>query len=64
MAGTFQEEGEMGTYTVATLPTLGPEKGAIAFVTDATSPTYLGTLTGGSTVYCRVMWNGTAWVSC
>lgn len=48
-------------YTVATLP-----KGVLgmrAFVTDAVSPTYLGTLTGGGTVVVPVFFNGTAWVS-
>ena len=48
-------------YTVATLPsgTLGDT----AYVTDATAPTYLGTLTGGGGVACPVWHNGTAWVS-
>lgn len=48
-------------YTVATLPagTLGD----IAYVTDATTPTYLGALTGGGAVRCPVFYNGTAWVS-
>ena len=48
-------------YTVATLPT-----GALndrAYVTDATAPTYLGTLTGGGAIVCPVWHNGTAWVS-
>ncbi len=48
-------------YTVASLPagTVGDR----AYVTDATSPTYLGTLTGGGAVTCPVFYNGTAWVS-
>ena len=37
--------------------------GATAYVTDATAPTYLGTLTGGGAVVCPVFYNGTAWVS-
>jgi hypothetical protein len=37
--------------------------GMIAYVTDATLPTYLGTLTGGGSVKCPVFYNGTAWVS-
>lgn len=49
-------------YTVATLPA-GVE-GDMAYVTDATSPTYLGTLTGTGGVVCPVFFNGTAWVSC
>lgn len=48
-------------YTVDTLPdgTLGDT----AFVTDATTPTYLGALTGEGTVICPVFHNGTVWVS-
>ena len=50
-------------YTVATLPTAGTA-GRVAYVTDATAPTYLGALTGGGAVVCKVFDNGTAWVSC
>jgi len=52
-------------YTVATLPSTSPlaVTGNMAYVTDATAPTYLGTLTGGGTVVCPVFYNGTAWVS-
>lgn len=48
-------------YTVASLPagTLGMR----AYVTDALSPSFLGTLTGGGTVKVPVMHNGTAWVA-
>jgi hypothetical protein len=53
--------GTTTAYTVATLPT--GFQGARAFVTDATSPTYLGALTGGGAVVCPVFYNGTAWVS-
>lgn len=49
------------SYTVATLP--AGTQGDTAFVTDATAPTYLGTLTGGGSVVCPVFYNGTAWVS-
>ena len=49
------------SYTVATLPT--GTQGDTAYVTDAVSPTYLGTLTGGGSVVCPVFYNGTAWVS-
>lgn len=48
-------------YTVATLP--AGVQGDTAYVTDATAPTYLGTLTGGGAVVCPVFYNGTAWVS-
>lgn len=51
----------VGTYTVSTLPT--PANPAFAIVTDATAPTYLGTLTGGGSVVCPVFYNGSAWVS-
>lgn len=50
-----------GGYTVATLPS--GVQGQHAYVTDATAPTYLGALTGGSTVKCPVFYNGSAWVS-
>lgn len=49
------------SYTVATLPT--GTQGDTAYVTDATAPTYLGTLTGGGSVVCPVFFNGTIWVS-
>lgn len=48
-------------YTVATLPT--GTQGNTAYVTDATAPTYLGTLTGGGSVVCPVFYNGTSWVA-
>lgn len=48
-------------YTVATLP--AGTQGDTAYITDATAPTYLGTLTGGGSVVCPVFYNGTAWVS-
>jgi hypothetical protein len=52
------------TYTVSALPTCNSgAKGAMANVTDATSPAYLGTLTGSGAVFTPVICNGTAWVS-
>lgn len=51
----------MASYTVATLPT--GTQGDRAMVTDATSPTFLGALTGGGSVKCPVFYNGTAWVA-
>lgn len=52
------------TATVSTLPACTSGiKGATQAVTDATSPTYLGTLTGSGAVYTPVVCNGTAWVS-
>lgn len=51
-------------YTVATLPAASSAlKGARAFVTDASSPTFLGTLSGSSTTVCPVFCNGAAWVA-
>jgi hypothetical protein len=55
------KELKLKSYTVGTLP-LGT-LGAIACVIDATSPTYLGALTGGGTVKCPVFYNGTNWVA-
>ncbi|MEB0249601.1 hypothetical protein QN344_05605, partial [Mucilaginibacter sp. 5B2] len=49
-------------YTVATLPT-GLVQGAMAYVTDATAPTYNGTLTGGGTVKTVAVYNGTVWTA-
>lgn len=48
-------------YTVATLPT--GVLNDMAIVSDATAPTYLGTLVGGGAVVCPVWHNGTNWVS-
>ena len=48
-------------YTVATLPT--GVVGMRAYVTDAASPTFLGTLTGGGSTKCPVFYNGSAWVA-
>lgn len=48
-------------YTVAGLP--AGTVGMVAYVSDATSPTYLGALTGGGAVKTPVFYNGTAWVS-
>lgn len=56
-ANTFITAG----FTVATLPT--GTIGMVAYVTDAVAPSYLGTLTGGGSVKCRVFYNGTAWIS-
>lgn len=56
-AGTVR----LKSYTVATLP--AGTQGDTAYVTDATAPTYLGTLTGGGSVVCPVFYNGSAWVS-
>jgi len=63
-SGIFSGTITNGTYTVSTLPTCNSgAKGAKANVTDAASPTYLGTLTGSGAVYTPVVCNGTAWVS-
>lgn len=51
-------------YTVATLPScVAGLKGALAYVTDATAPTYNGALTGGGTNGVPVACSGTAWSS-
>lgn len=50
--------------TVSTLPTCNAgAKGSISAVSDALTPTYLGTLTGGSTTHTPVYCTGTTWVS-
>lgn len=47
---------------IATLPASLALTGCRAIVIDATSPTWLGTLTGGGSVVCPVFCNGVAWV--
>jgi hypothetical protein len=50
------------SYTVATLPAASAAyEGAMAYVTDATAPTYNGALTGGGAVKVPVFCDGTAW---
>lgn len=49
-------------YTVATLPAAGTA-GRRAYVTDASGPTFLSTLTGGGAVVCPVFDDGTNWVA-
>lgn len=51
-----------GPYTVAMLPAVS-STGKMAYVTDATLPTYLGALVGGGGVMTPVVFNGAAWVS-
>ena len=50
----------LNVYTVATLP--AGTRGDTAAVSDAILPSFLGTLTGGGSVYTPVTYNGTAWV--
>ena len=52
----------VGPFVVAGLPPAGII-GRRTYVTDATAPTFLGTLTGGGTVITPVFDNGTAWVA-
>jgi len=55
----------LGPYTVSTLPTCNAISLAnyTARVTDATSPVYNGTLTGGGAVKVPVFCNGSAWTA-
>lgn len=60
--GTLNTSG----YTVATLPSTaatGMITGARTYVTDATTPTFLGTFVGGGAIKCPAFYNGTAWVA-
>ena len=52
-------------FTVSTLPTCGTTApaGTIAYVTDATSPTYNATLTGSGAVKTLALCNGTNWTA-
>lgn len=47
-------------YTVATLPT--GTQGDVAFVTDASGPTFLATVVGGGAVVTKVFYNGSNWI--
>ena len=49
---------------VASLPTCqSSNKGQLYVVTDASSPTYNGTLTGGSTTTALALCNGSTWAA-
>lgn len=50
-----------GSFTVSTLPS-GAKRGTTAYVTDATSCSKNGSLTGGGSAFCMVIFNGTSWV--
>ena len=56
------DDGKLKGYTVSTLPV--GVRGDRAYVTNATTPTYLGALVGGGAVVTPVFHNGVAWVSC
>jgi len=60
-SGNWEVVTPFSGYTVGTLP--AGSLGDRAYVTDATAPTYLGTLTGGGAVVCPVFHNGVEWVS-
>lgn len=63
-ATTFGGVAKLRGFTVATLPAAATAGvGAMAYVTDATVPTYNGTLTGGGAVIVPVFSNGTAWTA-
>jgi hypothetical protein len=51
-------------FTVSTLPACNTgAKGTQSAVSDAASPTYLGTLSGGGSTFTPVVCSGSAWVS-
>lgn len=53
---------QLPEYTTATLPAaVAGLEGAIAYVTDATAPTYHGAYVGGGAVKCLVWCDGAAW---
>ena len=56
---TFTKPIGMPRYTVSTLPSR--VEGQRAYVTDATSCSFLGSLTGGGNTFCPVVYNGSAW---
>lgn len=55
---------QLRDYTVGTLPTCNAgSSGELAYVTDATSPTYNATITGGGTIPALALCNGTNWTA-
>ncbi len=56
----FSSTARLASYTVATLP--AGVQGDVAYVTDASGPTYLATVVGGGAVVTPVFYNGTNWV--
>lgn len=69
LRGQFLSTGEFSlnhtlrlkSYTVATLP--AGVVGDVAYVTDASAPTYNATVVGGGTVVTLVFFNGAAWTT-
>lgn len=55
---------KLKSYTVASLPAcVAASRDSLLVVTDATSPTYRGALTGGGTVRTPVYCDGTSWTA-
>lgn len=52
---------QLKPVTFANLPTTGKIIGTEAYVTDATTPTKGGVITGGSNVLTGAVWDGTNW---
>jgi hypothetical protein len=65
--GTLVVDGitQPGTlYTVATLPAAASTPTCVReVVSDASGPTFLGTIVGGGSLVCSVLNNGTHWVA-
>ena len=59
---TFARLVNLGTYTVATLPSASANSGAFAQVTDSNSTTNGGTVAGGGANRVPVFSNGTNWI--
>jgi len=61
---TFTNNVELVPVTISALPTCNAAaKGAMRVVSDATAPTYNGTLTGGGAVTVIALCSGTAWLA-
>jgi hypothetical protein len=60
----ISEPGQLSMYTVSTLPTCGSAQAGLMYaVSDASSPSYNGTLTGGGSTQIPVFCNGSAWTA-
>jgi hypothetical protein len=60
----YSKSVQLSAYTVSTLPTCNAHaEGTIAYVTDASSPSYNAPLTGGSSNRTLALCNGSAWTA-
>lgn len=63
-SGSWTSPNQLPVTTVSSLPTCGSgQKGLMYAVSDATSPTYNGSLTGGGSSFVSALCNGSSWTA-